>query len=439
MTNNGKRVSFFTLGCRLNQAETALIADTFRSRGYTVVPWGAAAEVSVINTCSVTARADAHCRNAIRRARKASPHGVIAAVGCYAQSDTAAVRAVLGVDYVVGTDRKLKVAEIVDGDERHDGPEVVVQRRHSDEIVHFDAVGYYPDSTRANIKVQDGCDFNCAFCILPRVRGRGRSRPMNDIIIEARALVERGHREIVLAGVSIGSYEFEQYRLVDVARGIAEIDGVSRVRLSSIEPTTIDDDLLRWMAESEKACRHLHIPLQSGNDSVLHSMRRAHDVDYFRRLVGRATSLMPGMGLGTDIIVGFPGEGEAEFQTTVRLVEEFPFTYLHVFSYSDRPKTVAARLPDKNNPETIKARSEFLHHLGDRKKRAFAEKHIGKTVEVLVERRDENGLWNGFTGEYLKVYIESERELENTHVLVIPAGHTDGILIGSLKEDERPG
>lgn len=435
--NNGKRVNFFTLGCRLNQAETALMADTFRSRGYTVVEWGTTAEVSVINTCSVTARADAHCRNAIRRARKNSPHGIIAAVGCYAQSDTDAVCAVLGVDYVIGTDRKLKVAEIIDGDGHHDEPEVIVQRKHSEEIVHFDAVGYYPDSTRANIKVQDGCDFYCSYCILPRVRGKGRSRPVADILAETKRLVERGHKEIVLAGVSIGSYEFENFKLVDVARAISEIDGIARVRLSSIEPTTIDDDLLRWLAESDKACRHLHIPVQSGDDSILNAMRRPHSIEYFRRLIEKATTLMPDMGLGTDVIVGFPGEGQAEFQNSVKLVEELPFSYVHVFSYSDRPKTVAARIPEKNNPETIKARSEFLHQLGDQKKRAFAEKYIGKTVEILVERQDESGLWNGFTGEYLKVHFPSKRKLNNMLVNVIAETYADEILSGSVKADER--
>ena len=432
--NDHRRVSLFTLGCRLNQAETALIADTFRARGFAIVPFGARAEVTIINTCSVTARADANCRNAIRRARKASPQGVIAAVGCYAQADTDTVRAVLGVDYVIGTDKKLKAAELIDPETRPFTPEVIVSRRHTDELVEFDAVGYYPDSTRANIKVQDGCNFGCSFCILPRVRGKARSRRMADIVTEARQLAERGHKEIVLAGVSIGSYAFEDFRLVDVARNIEAIDGVRRVRLSSIEPTTVDLELLRWMAESEKACRHLHVPVQSGADSVLKKMRRVYTLDDFRRLIDRAVSLMPNIGLGTDVIVGFPGESDAEFEDTVRFIEEIPFSYLHVFSYSDRPRTLAARLPNKNPPETTKHRSDILHRLGEEKKRAFAERFIDRPVEILVERKDESGRWNGFTGEYVKVYFESAEELGNRFVSVVPERYHDGELTGNVWE-----
>jgi len=429
---NGKRVSLFTLGCRLNQAETALIADTFRARGYTIVGFGSPAEVSVINTCSVTARADANCRNAIRRARKASPEAIIAAVGCYAQSDIKAVKAVLGVDYVIGTDKKLKVAEIIGENGRPGSPEVILSPKHSDETVDFRAVGYYPDSTRANIKIQDGCDLHCSFCILPRVRGKGRSRSMGDIIGEAKRLAERGHKEIVLAGVSIGSYKYDDFKLVDVARNIEAIDGIKRVRLSSIEPSTVDDVLLHWMANSPKACRHLHIPVQSGDDTVLAKMRRPYTADDFKRLVDEAITLMPDIGMGTDVMVGFPGEGEVEFDNTVRLVEELPFSYLHVFSYSDRPKTVGERLPGKNSPETIKNRSDCLHRLGEQKRRAFAEKHIGKKVEVLVERRDEHGRWNGFTSQYLKVYFESDQRMNNRIISVMPQEYADGILEGVL-------
>jgi len=380
----------------------------------------------------VTGRADAHCRNAIRRARKASPGGVVAAVGCYAQSDTDAVAAVIGIDYIIGTDRKLKTVDIIEGDERPSTPELSIQRKHTDEPLEYDAVGYYPDSTRANIKVQDGCDFTCAFCILPRVRGRARSRRMTDIVGEAQQLAERGHREIVLAGVSIGSYADEGLKLADVGRRIEEIDGIARVRLSSIEPSTIDDDLLRWLSESEKACHHLHIPVQSGDDGILRAMRRVFTVDEFKRLVDRAFELMPDLGLGTDIIVGFPGEGEQEFQNSVKLVEELPFSYLHVFSYSDRPKTHAIKMPEKINPEIIKARSEYLHRLGEEKIRIYAERQIDCQVEVLVERRDENGLWNGFTNQYTKVYFSDERDWQNQCVSVTPRHIRDDILIGDL-------
>jgi threonylcarbamoyladenosine tRNA methylthiotransferase MtaB len=414
----------------LNQAETALIADTFRARGYTIVPFGSPAEVTIINTCSVTARADAHCRNAIRRARKSSPQAIVAAVRCYAQSDTEAVRSVLGVDYVIGTDRKLTVAELIESGGKPPSPEIVVARRHTDDIVDFAAVGYYPDATRANIKIQDGCDFCCSFCILPRVRGRARSRRMADIVAEARELVRRGHREIVLAGVSIGSYVGDGFRLADVARNIETIEGVKRVRLSSIEPTTIEDDLLEWMATSPKACRHLHIPAQSGDDAVLKAMRRACTVEDFTRLIDRIMTRMPDLGLGTDIIAGFPGEGEQEFQNTVRFVEQIPFSYVHVFSYSDRPKTAAARLPVKNSRETVKQRSDTLHELARAKKRAFAERCLGRRVEILAECRDDNGFWSGLTSQYVRVRVPADGISRNQLLFVVPETYRDGVLMG---------
>ncbi len=433
MNNNGKRVSLFTLGCRLNQAETGLIADSFRGRGYNIVPFGETAEICVINTCSVTGRADAHCRNAIRRARKASPYGIVAAVGCYAQADTDAVASVLGVDYVIGTDRKLNVAEIIEGDLRPDTPQIITQRKHTTEPLEFTSVGYYPDSTRANIKVQDGCNFTCAFCILPRIRGKARSRRMGEILSEAKQLAARGHKEIVLAGVSIGSYEFGDFTLADVAREIEQIDGIARIRISSIEPTTVGDDLLEWMAASKKACRHLHLPVQSGDDGILEKMRRVYTIADYKQLVDRATTLMPDLGVGTDIIVGFPTEGDHEFQNSVKLVNELPFSYLHVFSYSDRPKTAGLKIPEKVNPEIIKQRSEFLHQLGEQKKRAFAERFIGREVEVLVERCDEQGRWNGFTGEYVKVYFESDDNFENKITKVAVTELTD-VLEGTPEE-----
>ncbi|MBD3297547.1 MAG: radical SAM protein, partial [candidate division Zixibacteria bacterium] len=373
-----RRVSFYTLGCRLNQAETALMAESFRQQGYDISEHGSPVDVAVINTCSVTERADARCRNEIRKIRRRSPDAVVCAVGCYAQADTDTVAAIMGVSLVVGTDKKYGLADLVQsynqrichserseesafepvdtaGDKKQilrsaqediytdvtNGPEIHVSKRPDTGGFEYPAAGYYADLTRANIKIQDGCDFCCAFCLLPRVRGDARSRRLGDIVAEGYELARRGHKELIIAGVNIGTYAFEGFTIADVARSLSDIPGVERVRVSSIEPTTVNDDLLEWMATSPKACRHLHLPLQSGDDSVLKGMKRVYTTSDYAQFVDKAMRMMPDVGLGTDVIVGFPGEGEREFANSMRFVEEMPFSYLHIFSYSERPKTAA--------------------------------------------------------------------------------------------------
>ena len=258
-------VSFYTLGCRLNQAETALIAERFRVHGYRVVEHGDPANVAVIHTCSVTEHADARCRQEIRKIRRKNPDAVVCAVGCYAQAEPEAVAAIEAVDLIVGNDRKYELASLVDQWSRGETGRVVVSRRpDAAEGIDYPMAGYYPHQTRANIKIQDGCNFCCAFCILPRIRGEARSRRLGDIIAEGHELARRGHKELVITGVNVGTYQFEEYTIADVAWQLSEIAGVERIRISSIEPSTVSDGLLDWMASSPKACHHLHLPLQSG-------------------------------------------------------------------------------------------------------------------------------------------------------------------------------
>jgi len=451
-----RRASFYTLGCRLNQAETALIAETFRQQGYEIAEHGSPVDVAVINTCSVTEHADQRCRQEIRKVRRQSPEAVVCAVGCYAQADTDAVAGILGVDFVVGTDRKYALAEIIS--ERCVGPipestcddcavggrtrglkplartsgasrdvlsplhqqqpEVHVSQRPDTGDFDYPMAGYYPHSTRANIKIQDGCDFCCAFCLLPRVRGAARSRRIADVVAEGHELARRGHKELVITGVNIGTYRHEGKTVADLARALSEIPGVERIRVSSIEPSTVGDDLLDWMASSPKACRHLHLPLQSGDDSVLVRMKRVYTTTEYARFIERAKTIMPDIGLGTDIIVGFPGETDREYERTLRFVEDLPLSYLHVFSYSERPKTAAAYYDAKNDPGRIKDRSGQMHEVAARKKRAFFEEHIGRRVEVLFETVDEDGWRKGFTGSYLRVGIEPRAAGENQLAIV---------------------
>ena len=414
----GRRVSFVTLGCRLNQAETALIAEGFRRQGYEVAEHGDPVDVAVIHTCSVTERADARCRNEMRKIQRGAPDALVCAVGCYAQADPDAVARIPGVDLIVGTDRKYKLAELVAEYETGacEGHHIDVARRPDNSAFEHAGAGYYPHLTRANVKIQDGCDFCCAFCILPRVRGRAGSRRLGDIVAEGRELVRRGHRELVVTGVNVGTYAFEDYDIADVAEQLAAVPDVARVRISSIEPTTVPTGLLDWMESSEKACRHLHLPLQSGDDRVLERMKRVYRVRDYVEFVERAVRKMPHLGLGTDVIVGFPGETEEMFENTVRLVEDLPFSYVHVFSYSDRAKTAAAGLGDKVHSRDIKARSERLRAIGKEKKREFLERLVGRTERILFETVDADGLRKGFTGSYARVAVAPDAAAENDHV-----------------------
>lgn len=405
---SGRKVSFYTLGCRLNQAETALMAESFRQKGYDIAEHGSPVEVAVINTCSVTERADARCRHEIRKIRRRSPNAIVCAVGCYSQNEPKTVAAIMGLDFVVGTDNKYAIADMVEGHARRPLPVVNVAARPDTGDFDYPMAGYYPHQTRANIKIQDGCDFCCAFCLLPRVRGVARSRPMADIIAEGHELARRGHKELVIAGVNIGTYADEDRTIADIARALSDIPGIERVRVSSIEPSTVGDELLEWMATSPKACRHLHLPLQSGDDSVLSKMRRVYTTSEYASFVEKAFRMMPDLGLGTDVIVGFPGETETEFANSMRFVEEMPFSYLHIFSYSERPKTAAKFYDDKNRPQIVKERSDIMHELAAMKKQAFFDRHIGREVDVLFETVDTDGWRKGFTGSYLRVAADPD-------------------------------
>jgi threonylcarbamoyladenosine tRNA methylthiotransferase MtaB len=420
-----RKVSFYTLGCRLNQAETALMAESFRQKGYDVAEHGSPVEVAVINTCSVTERADARCRQEIRKIRRRSPDAIVCAVGCYAQADTKSVAAIMGLDFVVGTDKKYAIAEMVEGHERRPHPIVDVSPRPDTGEFDYPMAGYYPHQTRATVKIQDGCDFCCAFCLLPRVRGAARSRPLADVIAEGQELARRGHKELVISGVNIGTYAGADHSITGIAQALSDIPAVERVRVSSIEPSTIGEELLQWMASSPKACHHLHLPLQSGDDSVLDRMKRVYTTAEYARFVETAKRLMPDLGLGTDVMVGFPGETDTEFTNSHKFVEEMPFSYLHVFSYSQRPKTPAAYYDDKNDAKVIRERSEIMHELAVKKKQAFFDEHIGREVEVLFETVDEDGWRKGFTGSYLKVAADPEAVRLNEVTSVEVHGRTE--------------
>lgn len=428
------RAAFTSLGCRLNHTEAAAWAGQFADKGYTIVPWGEPAEVAVINTCSVTHRAEAHCRNIVRRALRDSPDAFVVVAGCYAQSDFEALSKIPGVDLIVGTEYKDTFADYLDRPRKLPDPVVLHSARISREEFEVPSTGRY-DSTRANLKVQDGCDFFCSFCIIPYTRGRERSRRYADLMREARELADGGYRELVLTGVNIGRYENRGKTLADVADGLEEVPGVDRIRITSIEPTTVEERLLGAMAGEGKLCRYLHLPVQSGDDGVLSGMGRRYTAEEYGEFAERAAASVPGLGLGTDVIVGFPGETDAAFDRTRRVLAGLPFAYYHVFSYSPRAGTKAAQSPDRLPPEVIAERSRVLREDSDRRRREFAASHLGRTVEVLFEQQDRSGRWTGLTDSYLRVGALSPEPLENqlrSVRIASVAPDPPGLAIGNL-------
>lgn len=411
------KASFYTLGCRLNQAETALISNTFKEKGYQIVEFGQPTDVCVINTCTVTEQADSKCRQLVRQVLRRSPEAFIAVVGCYAQMDTESLRRIEGIDLIVGTEDKMQVSNLIDIPEKLPKP-LIRKSKINRAPFTTGSVGNYEHATRPNLKVQDGCDFMCTFCVIPFARGRARSRVFWDIQREAIELVERGHKEFVLSGVNIGTYEYEGKKLLDIIKMLETIDGLERIRISSIEPTTIPEALVEHMAESEKLCNHFHIPIQSGDDTVLKNMRRLYTVSEYVEFLQMVIERIPNVCLGTDVMVGFPSEGEAEFARTYHLLQELPFAYFHVFSFSERNGTAAVKMKDKVDFNVKKERSQILRKLSSQKRKTFYEQQIGKTVSVLMEERNEFGLFQGFTDNYVKVGVASELDLSNRFVNV---------------------
>ena len=425
------RASFHTLGCRLNQTETAVLSGAFRDKGYSIVEWGQPADLVVVNTCSVTGQGEARCRNVIRQALRRSPDAFVVVIGCYAQVGLEALRRIPGIDMLVGTEYKLKFPDFIDQPRKLPEPVVLHSNLINREDFEVHGTGDYR-TTRANLKIQDGCDFFCSFCIIPFTRGRERSRKLPDIVREARELVARGHREIVLTGVNIGRYQNNGQSFLSLVRQLEEIDDLRRIRITSIEPTTIDPGVVDHMAVSDKLCSYLHVPIQSGDDSVLKGMNRLYDTREYRDFLEDVAGKVPEVGLGTDVIVGFPGETQASFERTVKLLDELPLNYFHVFSYSSRYGARASRMNGQVNPEVIKERSKTLRDLSRAKRRAFASRYLGREVEVLFEQQDATGLWTGLTDNYLRVGVISSEPLRNRFVGVIINEATDVMALGVL-------
>ncbi len=405
-------VSLHTLGCRLNQAETAIIAKKLQVAGYEVVEYGRPSDLTVINTCTVTGEADAKCRQAVRKSIRKNPDTFVAVIGCYAQMDAETISRIHGVDLIIGNQYKFQILDYLDHLEKQREPRIIHSRISRDSFT-IDEQGLFGQNTRANLKIQDGCSFVCSFCIIAKARGPARSREFDDILREARQLAASGHRELILTGVNIGTYNNAGRTFLDLIRELETIPALERVRISSIEPTTVDFDLIDYMAGSEKMCRYLHIPLQSGDDRILESMRRKHTAREFADIIEYAVKRIPDVGIGTDIMVGYPGEGDAAFRNTKKLLADLPVAYFHVFNYSDRKGTASWKMEPKVDHHIRKERARIMIEMGNRKKHAFYNRFLDTRVKTLFEDR-KNGQWSGLTDNYIRVHVHAERDLYNT-------------------------
>ena len=407
-----KTASLHTLGCRLNQAETAIIAKNLQQKGFKIVAFGQSSDLTVINTCTVTGQADSKCRQAVRKSIRSNPDTFVAVIGCYAQMAVETIREINGVDMIVGNEYKMQLADFVENLDKSSEARVIHSAKISRNEFVIESVGLYDNNTRANLKIQDGCNFVCSFCIIVKARGPARSRTFSDVLDEAHKLVEMGHKEIVITGVNVGTYSSSGKTFLDILTALEKISGLERVRISSIEPTTIGREVIDFMASSKTICPYLHIPLQSGDDKILESMRRKHDTAFFREFIEYAVDKIPHIGLGTDIMVGYPKEGDTEYKNSKKLLAELPISYFHVFTYSDRKGTSSYKMEPKVNQHDKKRRYSELAEMGRRKKEMFYQQFINKSMDVLFEE-EKHGQWNGFTGNYMRVNVESNEDLHN--------------------------
>jgi len=425
--DQAKKVALHTLGCRLNMSETGSLAQGFKDRGYDIVEFGEEADVVFINTCTVTDAADSTCRNLIRKAHQSSPEGKIVVAGCYAQMEPERIANMQGVDLVLGNSEKYKVFDYLE--ESHQ------EQIHVDKSWQFfGAATTLSDShTRAFLKIQDGCNYVCSFCIIPFARGRSRAISIADALLEAKKLIASGFKEIVLTGVNIGEYEqSSKEKLADLVREILNIDGLERFRLSSVEPNTITDELIEVLKSSSKVMDHFHIPLQSGSDEILKAMKRKYTVADYKKVIAKIMHAFPNAGIGADVIVGFPGETKEQFEETYALLKDLPITHFHVFPYSKRKNTQASKMENHIHHATKKERVRALLMFGDAKLNLFQEDQIGKRTKVLFEKRNKHGYFEGYSSNFVKVQVESEMDLNNVEKEVLLTGTVHGKLLGKI-------
>ncbi|MBE7638986.1 tRNA (N(6)-L-threonylcarbamoyladenosine(37)-C(2))-methylthiotransferase MtaB [Salegentibacter sp. BLCTC] len=431
---NTKKVAFYTLGCKLNFSETSTIARSFKDEGFERVEFSEAADIYVINTCSVTENADKRFKTIVKQAQKVNEDAFVIAVGCYAQLKPEELADVEGVDLVLGATEKFKITDYLNDLSKNEMGEV-----HSCEIDEADFyVGAYSigDRTRAFLKVQDGCDYKCTYCTIPLARGISRSDKLENVLTNAAEISAKGIKEIVLTGVNIGDYgkgEFgnkkHEHTFLDLVEALDEVDGIERLRISSIEPNLLKNETIDFVAQSKTFVPHFHIPLQSGSDELLKLMKRRYMSGLYTDRVAQIKKVMPNACIGVDVIVGFPGETEERFLETYNYLNELDISYLHVFTYSERDNTPAAEMEGVVSNKVRKKRSKMLRGLSAKKRRAFYESQLGSNCTVLFEGENKEGYIHGFTENYVKVKAPWDPALVNTlHQIKLTSIDEDGIV-----------
>ncbi len=410
-----RRVAFYTLGCKLNYSETSSISRMFQDKGFEKVEFSDRPDIFVINTCSVTENADKKCRKIVKEAKKISPESFVLILGCYAQLKPKEISEIPGVDAVLGAAEKFRLFEYLQDFTAANTPKVFASPIQDARTFH--SAYSYGDRTRTFLKVQDGCNYGCAFCTIPLARGKSRSDSIANIIDRAQEIARTDVKEVVLTGVNIGDFGIvegrRKERFADLVRALDEVEGIDRIRISSIEPNLLSNEIIDFVARSNRFVPHFHIPLQSGSDAILKRMNRRYLTSLYRDRVDHIKSVMPHACIGVDVITGFPGETEEEFLRTYDFLNELDISYLHVFTYSERPNTHALEL-DGVVPQKIRNdRSTMLRTLSEKKRRAFYEQHLGKTYNVLFEVESDSNRMFGFTENYIRVEAKYDPVLVN--------------------------
>jgi threonylcarbamoyladenosine tRNA methylthiotransferase MtaB len=403
------KIAMTTLGCKVNQSDASSLAADLKAEGHEIVSFSQVADAYIIHTCTVTQKTDYQSRQLIRRALRKNPDARMIVTGCYAQTQPEALKAIPGVDFILGVSEQEKIPGLLRAEKKKGEAEIFSSPIETEGTFRERKVPLFLNRNRAFLKVQDGCNSFCSYCIVPYTRGRSRSLPLERGLLRAHELLEAGFQEIVLTGIHLGDYGEDlspSRTLLDLLRALEEEYPPLRLRLSSIEPREFSPKLIEYLSRSKIVCPHLHIPLQSGDDEILRSMNRDYSSRFFEDLVGRLMPAIPDLAIGIDVIGGFPGEGTLAFQNTVRLINSLPIAYLHVFPFSRRKGTPAATFPGQVPSQVIRERCQILRDLGRRKREAFYASHLGRTVKVLAEGQDrESGYLKGYSPNYIPILI----------------------------------
>lgn len=407
------KVAFYTLGCKLNFAETSTISHYFENEGYKIVAFNEFADVYVINTCSVTAHANKKSRNAISRAKHKNPEAIIIATGCYAQLNPEDIEDIHGVDYIVGANDKDKIKDIIQNIQKKE-TSLIITTNHKD-MTNFFPSSSYGERTRSFFKIQDGCDYFCSYCTIPYARGRSRNESISDSIVRAEDIASKGIKEIILTGVNIGDFgKSTGETFYDLLLALTNVDGIERIRLGSIEPNLLTDEIINLVAKSQKLMPHFHIPLQSGSDTMLQMIRRRYDTKLFRSKIEKVRTILPNSFIGIDLIIGLNGETDELFEETTNFVKSLDISFIHHFQYSEREGTPAVEFIPKTNPQTKHKRAEIINKISNLKHKEFQNKQIGSKHVVLFESSIKNDTMFGFTDNYIKVATQYDKQLINT-------------------------